>query len=264
MASEIQKTGSRRASSGVLEVELADLPGKVPRKQEWILPIIEVLVTHPGTYLDGVTLDHFGFDCPIILKGNNECLNNTGNLVSRCDVHAIALIHGWERLLCCCLTKVIKVSSQNGIKWVSASKSTPVNFRSINLSKAVTQRNQVARQEMNTNTAHICLCVVHPDANRLLNQSKHSRCQYQTQIVTGPIITWLIILTWKCHWCWRNALSIKASQKRNHTTMPGIPMDAQSRRLRGRGHVLQYAANLSMAWFWRSNLSFNPEATNSG
>ena len=36
-------------------------------------------------------------------------------------------------------------------------------------------------------------------------------------------------------------------QKRNHTTMPGIPMDAQGRGLRGRGHVLQYAANLAMA-----------------
>ena len=56
------------------------------------------------------------------------CGTYRGHLVSRRDAQAIALIQGWERLLCCCPTKVIKVSSQNGFKWISASKSTPVNF----------------------------------------------------------------------------------------------------------------------------------------
>lgn len=66
----------------------------------------------------------------------------------------------------------------------------PVNFQSVSRSKALTQRNQVSRQKMNVNTAHICLCVASSDTNRLLNQGKHTRCQCQPQMVTGPIMTW--------------------------------------------------------------------------
>ena len=128
-----------------------------------------------------------------------------------------ALIH-WRCLgqcpLYCSSKKVIKVSFPNGFKWVFASTSIPVNFQSINHSKAVTQRNQVPRQEMNINRVHICLCVVYTDANRLLNQGKHMRCQHQTQIVTEPITTHLAFLILKCHLCWRNALFVKALRKK--------------------------------------------------
>lgn len=63
----------------------------------------------------------------------------------------------------------------------------------------MTQRNQVSKQKMDVNRAHICLCVASSDTNRLLNQGKHKRCQCQPQMVTGPIMTWLASLNLKCH-----------------------------------------------------------------
>lgn len=138
---------------------------------------------------------------------------------------AFAIIHWnyqWECPFYCSTKKIIQVSFQNGYKWVFAPTSTPVNFQSINRSKAVTQRNQVPRQEMNINRVHICLCVVYSDANRLLNQGKHRRCQHQTQMVTEPITIQLAFLILKCHLRWRNALSGKALQR--ETTPLGLSL----------------------------------------
>lgn len=91
------------------------------------------------TYWANVTLDNARFWLPHLQNGNTERLHDTKHFVFRHDAHAVGLIHWshqWERLFCCSLRKVIKVSSQNGFKWVFASKNIPVNFQSINLSKA--------------------------------------------------------------------------------------------------------------------------------
>lgn len=152
----------------------------------------------------------------------------------------------WERPLYWSSKKVIQVSFQNGFKWVFAPTSIPVNFQSINRSKALTQRNQVPRQEMNINRVHICLCVVYSDANRLLNQGKHRRCQHQTQMVTEPITIQLAFLILKCHLCWRNAPSGRALQKRNHTTMTSTLMAIMRKKPRRNVSLLCYPTNLQI------------------
>lgn len=132
---------------------------------------------------------------------------------------AFALIHWsyqWECPFYWSSNKVMKVSFQNGFKWVFLPTSIPVNFQSINRSKAVTQRNQVPRQEMNINRVHIRLCVVYSDANRLFNQGKHMRCQHQTQMVTEPITIQLALLILKCHLCWRNAVRKSPAKEKQH------------------------------------------------
>lgn len=52
----------------------------------------------------------------------------------------------------------MKVDYQTSSSEVFMTKFVPVNFQSVSRSKAVTQRNQVSRQKMNVNRAHICLC----------------------------------------------------------------------------------------------------------
>lgn len=96
----------------------------------------------------------------------------------------------------------------------------------------MTQRNQVPRQEMNINRVHICLCVVCPDANRLLNQGKHMRCQLQTQMVTGPIMTRLAFLILKCH-CTGEMLCLWKPCERE-TTPLGFPLPLISEGPTGR------------------------------
>lgn len=138
----------------------------------------------------------------------------------------------------------IKASFPDGFKWVFAFNFIPVNFQSISCSKAVTLRKQAPTQEMNTNRVDICLCVVYPDANRLLNPGKHVRGRHQTQMVAGPIITRLAILVLKRCLGWRNALSVKALKKRNHTTTALFPMDVMRRKPRRITNLLCCAANL--------------------
>lgn len=144
-----------------------------------------------GNDLATAILDNSRIWLPSWQNENIDCLDDTEYLIFRQDAYAIALTHWicrWESLLCRSPVKV-RISSPDGFKWVVASKSIPVNFQSITLSKAETLRNQVPRKERNRNRVHICLCVVYPDANRLLNQGKHRRCRHQTQKVTGPVMT---------------------------------------------------------------------------
>lgn len=51
----------------------------------------------------------------------------------------------------------MQVDYQTSSREVFMTKFVPVNFQSVSRSKALTQRNQVSRQKMNVNTAHICL-----------------------------------------------------------------------------------------------------------
>lgn len=136
-------------------------------------------------------------------------------------------IQTWHSCSCCqrhclgCQSEVplaetqgkCRVTTKTSSSEILMTKSVPVNFQSVSRSKAVTQRNQVSRQKMNVNTAHICLCVASADTNRLLNQGKHKRCQCQPQMVTGPIMTWLAFLNLKCHLCWGTVLSVKAQRE---------------------------------------------------
>lgn len=104
-------------------------------------------------------------------------------------------------------------------------------------------------------SSHLSVCGP-PRYKQIIQQVNHTRCQYQTQSGRANYY-------WAHHPDFRNvtdaggnALSIKASEEESHHYawhFRGLP---QSRRAMSRGHELQYAANLSMAGFWRRNLSF--------
>jgi hypothetical protein len=111
------------------------------------------------------------------------------------------------------------LADKMGSSELFATKSIPVNFQSINRSKVVTQMNQVPRQKMNINRSSHCLCVAYLTQKDYSHEGKHMRCQNQTQMVTGLIMTWLAILNLKCHLCWRNSLSVKAPWQRSDNVM---------------------------------------------
>lgn len=163
------------------------------------------------TYWANVTLDNARFWLPHLQNGNTERLHDTKHFVFRHDAHAVGLIHWshqWERLFCCSLRKVIKVSSQNGFKWVFASKNIPVNFQSINLSKAwpteikFSGRIWIQSSRLSACGLPRCKQITQPGQTHEVPASNPNgdRANYNSST----------FLKLKCHWLWRNPLSIKA------------------------------------------------------